>query len=104
MNKVLVTGVSGFLGGHIALQLLNQGHSVIGTIRDSERAPAIRKALDGEGVKLDHLTLVELDLLRDEGWREAAAQSDCMIHVASPFVIRMPNDVDGSGNPRLVGE
>lgn len=103
MNQVLVTGVSGFLGGHVALQLLKQGHSVIGTIQNSEKAAAIRKALGDAGAELGHLTLVELDLLRDEGWREAAAQSDCLIHVASPFVITMPNDPQELIKPAVEG-
>ena len=47
---VLLTGITGFLGGHIAVELLNAGYSVRGSLRNpganGERAEATRKALD----------------------------------------------------------
>ena len=32
--KVLLTGISGWIGKHIAIQLLNAGHTVVGTVRN----------------------------------------------------------------------
>ena len=32
--KVLLTGISGWIGKHIAIQLLNAGHEVVGTVRN----------------------------------------------------------------------
>ena len=34
MKRVLVTGVSGFLGHHCALELLKNGYHVRGSVRD----------------------------------------------------------------------
>jgi dihydroflavonol-4-reductase len=42
-GKVLLTGISGFLGSHTAIQLLNSGYHVTGTLRDLKRADSIRK-------------------------------------------------------------
>ena len=42
-NKtVMVTGITGFLGSHIAIQLLNQGFNVVGTLRSLARADQIK--------------------------------------------------------------
>ena len=37
-KNVLVTGVTGFIGSHIAIRLLNSGYSVTGTMRNLERS------------------------------------------------------------------
>ena len=34
MEKVLVTGVSGYIGNHCAAELLKNGYSVKGSLRD----------------------------------------------------------------------
>ena len=33
-NKVLLTGISGWIAKHTAIQLLNSGYEVLGTIRN----------------------------------------------------------------------
>ena len=40
-DRVLLTGISGFLGGHVALALLKAGFAVRGSLRDAARAPTI---------------------------------------------------------------
>jgi nucleoside-diphosphate-sugar epimerase len=51
-SKVLVTGVSGFIGSHIADQLLTGGYIVTGTTRNASKAAWIQRLFDnkyGEG-------------------------------------------------------
>ncbi len=44
-TTVLLTGVTGFLGSHTTIQLLNKGYQVLGTMRNLDRADAIRKVI-----------------------------------------------------------
>jgi len=43
--KILVTGISGFIGGHLADRLLQNGHLVIGLIREASRANRLPSSL-----------------------------------------------------------
>jgi nucleoside-diphosphate-sugar epimerase len=80
--KVLVTGISGFLGGHVAQQLLQQGYRVRGTIRQMTKASTVMSRFKPFEEKL---SLVEADLDRDKGWDNAVSGCDYAIHTASPF-------------------
>ena len=83
---VLVTGIGGFLAGHIALQLLKQGYRVRGSLRSIGTSAAIVGRLgahtDGQ---LENLSLVQADLDSDSGWAAAVEGCDYVIHTASPF-------------------
>lgn len=91
-DRVLCTGASGFLGGHVALQLLDAGYRVRGSVRDAAKGAAVRATLAGAGADLSRLELVTLDLLSDEGWFDAAKDCRYVVHTASPFVLTMPKD------------
>ncbi|MDR6954782.1 nucleoside-diphosphate-sugar epimerase [Ancylobacter sp. 3268] len=84
-QRVLVTGGSGFIAGHCILQLLEQGHLVRSTIRSLGKEAAARGVLQDAGmVHSNGLSFVAADLLRDDGWAEAVAGVDFVLHVASP--------------------
>jgi len=91
-GRVLLTGISGFLGGHVALQLLNAGYTVRGSVRNLSRADKVRSTLASAGADVSRLEFVALDLLKDDGWTEAARDCRYLQHTASPFVLQQPKD------------
>jgi len=91
-DTVLLTGISGFLGSHIALQLLKAGFRVRGSLRDLNRSEEVRQTLENHGADIKRLELVALDLNDDAGWNEAMQGVRYLQHVASPFVTKMPKD------------
>src|SRR5690606_34394165 len=103
MDRVLVTGISGFLGSHVALTLLRQGYAVRGSLRDMAGAGRVRRALTGAGADVSALDFCRLDLLDDRGWAEAVAGCRCLQHVASPFVLTMPEDQNVLIRPAVEG-
>lgn len=104
-DKVLVTGISGFLGGHVALALLDAGYAVRGSLRDSGKAPAVRAALKAASASgnVERLELIGLDLRLDDGWAKAAEGCRYVQHVASPLVLRMPKDRQELIGPAVEG-
>ena len=91
-DRVLLTGVSGFLGGHVALQLLEAGYLVRGSVRDLRKADKVRDTLGRAGADVSRLDFVALDLMSDKGWADAMQDVRYVQHVASPFVTSMPSD------------
>ncbi|OJF93720.1 SDR family oxidoreductase [Pararhizobium antarcticum] len=92
---VVVTGIGGFLGRHVASSLLRQGYDVRGTVRSLKTAAEIESAIRSSGdAGKGHLTFAVADLLSDAGWDDAVAGADCVMHVASPFPDRVPKDED----------
>lgn len=94
-DKVLVTGVSGFIGGHLAATLLRRGYAVRGSVRSPSRIGEVHDAMAAAGVGSADLEICRLDLLSDRGWAEAVEGCRYVLHVASPFVLEKPkNPVD----------
>ena len=102
-KRVLVTGISGFLGGYVAAALLKRGYSIRGSIRDPARASQVRESFRAAGADITRLELCVLDLLDDRGWAEAAEGCRYLHHVASPFVLTMPKDEDALIRPAVEG-
>ncbi|WP_274427004.1 NAD-dependent epimerase/dehydratase family protein [Chelativorans sp. YIM 93263] len=102
-DVVLVTGVSGFLGGHIALELIRRGYTVLGSVRDLKRADQVRTTLARHGADVGKLDFVTLDLTSDKGWKEAMERVRFVQHVASPFAISMPKDPQELIGPAVGG-
>lgn len=102
-DTVLLTGISGFLGGHVALQLLNAGYAVRGSIRSLDKADKVRQTLAQAGADTTNLSFVALDLLKDDGWAEAIAGVRFLQHTASPFVLETPKDPQDLIRPAVEG-
>lgn len=89
-ETVLVTGISGFIAKHVALELLKQGHSVRGTVRSMDRADRVRATLAAHGGDVSRLSFAVADLDREEDWQQAVAGCRLVQHIASPFPLQQP--------------
>ena len=107
MKKILLTGASGYIGKHIALQLLNQGYEVRASVRNllksSEVINAVTPHLLNKNNLDARLTFVELDLEKDSGWDSALEGIDVLMHTASPFPIASPKDENDLIRPAVDG-
>lgn len=91
-KKVLLTGITGFVGSHTAIQLLEKGYQVLGTLRDMKRAHAIKKVIAQHTSHTDNLSFVEADLQNEHIWQKLMVGIDYVQHIASPFPKIMPRD------------
>ena len=90
-TTVLVTGVSGFIAKHCAVELLNAGYRVRGTIRSLGRSERVKSTI-ARHADASRLEFAETDLESDAGWNEALAGCKGVLHVASPFPTSQPKD------------
>ncbi len=91
INKVLLTGISGWIAKHIAIELLNAGYEVLGTIRNKNLVDQTKQTIS-KYASTEKLSFVELDLLKDDGWNEAAKGCRYIFHVASPFPMKVSSN------------
>ncbi|HIE89906.1 MAG TPA: NAD-dependent epimerase/dehydratase family protein [Gammaproteobacteria bacterium] len=101
-ERVLLTGITGYIGQHCGAELLKAGYEVVGTVRSQQKAAAARAALE-RVAPVDKLHIVEADLLSDEGWDAAAEGCTYVLHVASPFFLSEPKDENEFINPAVEG-
>jgi len=92
LEKVLVTGATGFIGLHCIQQLLNRGYSVNGTVRSLDRKDEVIASLLSHNTRTENLSLFEVDLNSDSGWNAAITDCNYVLHVASPFVLTDENE------------
>ncbi|WP_264001130.1 NAD-dependent epimerase/dehydratase family protein, partial [Mycolicibacterium gadium] len=92
--RVLVTGGSGFIAGHLIVRLLADGYLVRATVRNGNRDKQLRKTLAAAGADPDRLEIVVADLSSDDGWAAAVRGCRFVQHVASPFPPRQPANED----------
>ncbi|SMQ86116.1 Nucleoside-diphosphate-sugar epimerase [Devosia lucknowensis] len=102
-DTVLLTGISGFLGGHVALALLEAGYRVRGSVRSLSKADRVRETLARAGADIDRLDFVALDLGADAGWEKAMRGVRFLQHTASPFQLKMPEDRNELIGPAVAG-
>ena len=90
-NKVLLTGISGWIAKHTAIELLNAGYEVLGTIRNKNLVDQTKQTIS-KYASTEKLSFVELDLLKDDGWNEAAKGCRYIFHIASPFPMKVSSN------------
>ena len=102
-KKVLLTGISGYIGNHCAVELLKNGYSVRGSVRSLSKSEKVIAVIKKEVDPKDNLEFCELDLLSDDGWDDAMKGCEFVLHVASPFIILEPKDENEYIRPAVDG-
>lgn len=73
MSRILVTGINSPLGMAVGRKLQTEGHSVVGTVRQSK--------IDTQGLPTDELII--LDLENENSFTNIAGGFDSFVHIAS---------------------
>lgn len=103
MEKVLVTGGSGYIGLHCISELLKEGFSVRASLRSMDRKQEIQDALADHIKNNESLEFCKLDLMEDDGWDEAVKGCDYVLHVASPVYEKNMKDESSFIEPAKQG-
>ncbi|MBU1354801.1 MAG: NAD-dependent epimerase/dehydratase family protein [Gammaproteobacteria bacterium] len=85
MARVVVTGAAGYLASWVVKLLLEQGHTVHGTVRslkDSRKLAHLQRLSE---VHPGQLALFEADLLSAQGFEAAMQDCSVVLHTASPY-------------------
>jgi dihydroflavonol-4-reductase len=99
---ILITGISGFIARHCAVEMLNAGYAVRGTVRSLPRSAEVSASLSRHA-DVSRLGFAEADLESDDGWAAAAAGCAQVLHVASPFPAKQPRDEQALIRPAVQG-
>lgn len=99
-KRICVTGASGFIAAHLVQQLLEQGHTVIGTVRGAAEKYPYLTGLPGAQ---ERLKLVEANLLEEGAFDDAVAGCDVVMHTASPYVVNVKDPQTELVDPALQG-
>ncbi|MEM1137976.1 MAG: aldehyde reductase [Bacteroidota bacterium] len=92
-KNILLTGITGFVGSHTSIQLLEKGYRVIGTLRDIVRKEQIQEVISSHTSHSGNLTFAQIDLNDPiEKWEALMKGVDYIIHVASPFPTTLPKN------------
>ncbi|KAM5515488.1 NAD dependent epimerase/dehydratase [Fusarium oxysporum f. sp. phaseoli] len=84
-STVLVTGVNGLTGSHVANEFLERGYNVHGTVRDLSKSAWIQDLLVKQYGQ-DKFTLFPvIDLTLPDAFEEAIKGVAAVVHVASPL-------------------
>jgi dihydroflavonol-4-reductase len=91
-ERVLITGITGYIASHVAAKLVAKGYAIRGTVRNLAKGRRVLDAMATEGVDISGIELVEANLGSDAGWRDAVKDCRYIQHIASPFPLEAPTD------------
>ena len=104
IERVLVTGGTGFVGIHCILQLLQKGYLVRTTIRSRSRKDEVLDMLKAGGIQsFENIEFIEADLTSNDNWAEAVKDCVYVLHVASPIYLKIPKHEDEMIRPAVDG-
>ncbi|CAM1509950.1 Fc.00g002850.m01.CDS01 [Cosmosporella sp. VM-42] len=103
MTKILLTGGSGFIAAHILEQLLEQGHTVVTTVRSEDKAQKIRDAHKNEADRLE--VVIVPDIAKTDAFDDVVKTPglEAVLHTASPFHFNITDPQKDLIDPAVIG-
>jgi UDP-glucose 4-epimerase len=83
--KILLTGGTGFIGSHVAMELLRKGHALTILVRNPDKIPSLKRM---DGVEMVIGSMTDLDLLT-----ESVRGQDAVVHVALNYTKQTGREV-----------
>lgn len=102
-KPILVTGGSGYIASWIVKYLLESGHQVHATVRDTSRADKVAHLQAIADKAPGSLHLFEADLLEMGSFAKAMKGCELVMHTASPFQIDVKDPQKSLVDPALQG-
>tara|TARA_B110000003_G_scaffold54981_1_gene54983 strand:+ start:179 stop:1225 length:1047 start_codon:yes stop_codon:yes gene_type:complete len=100
---VLVTGATGYIGGWVVKNLLDEGITIHAPIRNltntQKRVHLDKLAKDSSG----EIKYFESDLMIEDSYKEAMKKCELVIHIASPFIMDSKDPQKEVIDPALKG-
>ncbi|PLW42591.1 hypothetical protein PCASD_05263 [Puccinia coronata f. sp. avenae] len=85
-KKVLITGISGFVGAHVAKAFLDHGWIVIGTVRDAQKGTSLLKLpVFSQFAKERKIEFTVVEDISTADFKSVLSGVDALAHTASPF-------------------
>ena len=86
MNKVFVSGGSGYIALHTIILLLRKNYFVVASVKDKYKIEVIKQCLQENNIDISKIEFYVLDLLYDKGWDDALKGCEYVLHMASPVI------------------
>ncbi|MAA51061.1 MAG: aldehyde reductase [Candidatus Marinimicrobia bacterium] len=103
MDKVFVSGGSGYIALHCIAKLIKKGYVVKTSIRSIDRKQEIIDSISKVVDCKQKLEFCQLDLLKDDGWDDALKGCKYVLHTASPVSLLLSNNPDDLIKPAVNG-
>lgn len=88
---------------HTAIQLLNHGYQVVGTLRNAERIPAVKEIISKRSNNTDQLSFAIVELTDTAVWQSLMQDISNVLHIASPFPSKLPKQEEELITPAREG-
>ncbi|KAJ3207454.1 methylglyoxal reductase (NADPH-dependent) gre2 [Entophlyctis luteolus] len=99
MSRVLVSGVSGFLGSHVTRALLDAGFNVRGTVRSTSKGAQMESIFASNSFSY----VIVPDAAAEGAFNDAVVGVDYVLHTASPFHFHAADATRDLVNPAVEG-
>lgn len=103
MDKVFISGGSGYIALHCIAKLIKKGYVVKTSLRSIDRKQEIIDSISKVVDCKQKLEFCQLDLLKDDGWDDALNGCKYVLHTASPVSLLLSNNPDDLIEPAVNG-